>query len=79
LLINAQPYLEDQLLIEVLDNGPGVSDPDGIFDAFVTTKAAGMGIGLAISRSIAQAHGGQLWVVNPAGGGACFKLILPTE
>jgi PAS domain S-box-containing protein len=79
LLINAQPYLEDQLLIEVLDNGPGVSDPDGIFDAFVTTKAAGMGIGLAISRSIAQAHGGQLWVVNPAGGGACFKLTLPTE
>jgi PAS domain S-box-containing protein len=79
LLISAQPYLADRLLIEVLDNGPGVSDPDGIFDAFVTTKAAGMGIGLAISRSIAQAHGGQLWVENPAGGGACFKLILPTE
>jgi PAS domain S-box-containing protein len=79
LLINAQPYPEDRLLIEVLDNGPGVSDPDGIFDAFVTTKAAGMGIGLAISRSIAQAHDGQLWVENPAGGGACFKLILPTE
>jgi signal transduction histidine kinase len=56
-----------------------VSDPDGIFDAFVTTKTEGMGIGLAISRSIAQAHGGQLWVVNSAGGGACFKLILPTE
>jgi signal transduction histidine kinase len=79
LLISAQPYPEDRLLIEVLDNGPGVSDPDGIFDAFVTTKAAGMGIGLAISRSIAQAHDGQLWVDNPAGGGACFKLILPTE
>jgi PAS domain S-box-containing protein len=79
LRISAQPCPEDRLLIEVLDNGPGVSDPDGIFDAFVTTKAAGMGIGLAISRSIAQAHGGQLWVVNSEGGGACFKLILPTE
>lgn len=78
LRISAQPYLEDRLLIEVLDNGPGVTDPVGIFDAFVTTKTAGMGIGLAISRSIAQAHDGQLWVQNPEGGGACFKLILPT-
>jgi signal transduction histidine kinase len=55
-----------------------VSDPDGIFDAFVTTKATGMGIGLAISRSITEAHDGQLWVENPASGGACFKLVLPT-
>jgi PAS domain S-box-containing protein len=78
LRISAQPYPEDRLLIEVLDNGPGVSDPDGIFDAFVTTKATGMGIGLAISRSIAQAHDGQLSVENREGGGACFKLILPT-
>jgi signal transduction histidine kinase len=37
-----------------------------------------MGIGLAISRSIVQAHEGQLWVQNPEGGGACFKLVLPT-
>jgi PAS domain S-box-containing protein len=79
LRISAQPYQEGRLLIEVLDNGPGVTDPDGIFDAFVTTKAAGMGIGLAISSSIAQDHDGQLWVENPEGGGACFKLILPTE
>jgi C4-dicarboxylate-specific signal transduction histidine kinase len=78
LRISARPYPEDRLLIEVLDNGPGVSDPDGIFDAFVTTKATGMGIGLAISRSITEAHDGQLWVENPASGGACFKLVLPT-
>jgi signal transduction histidine kinase len=61
----------------VLDNGPGVTDPVGIFDAFVTTKSAGMGIGLAISRSIAQAHDGQLLVSNISGIGASFKLILP--
>ncbi|MDB5988672.1 MAG: hypothetical protein JWQ10_75 [Herbaspirillum sp.] len=78
LRIGAQPYLKGQLLIEVQDNGPGVTDPVGIFDAFVTTKATGMGIGLAISRSIAQAHGGQLWAENLAAGGACFKLVLPT-
>jgi PAS domain S-box-containing protein len=78
LRIGVQPYLEDRLLIEVRDNGPGVTDPVGIFDAFVTTKSTGMGIGLAISRSIAQAHGGQLWAENLADGGACFKLVLPT-
>ena len=77
LRISAQPFQGGQLLIEVQDNGPGVTDPIGIFDAFVTTKAAGMGIGLAISRSIAEAHGGQLWVENPAIGGACFKFTLP--
>ncbi len=77
LRISARPNQDGQLLIEVQDNGPGVIDPIGIFDAFVTTKAAGMGIGLAISRSIAQAHGGQLWVENPEVGGACFKLTLP--
>jgi PAS domain S-box-containing protein len=78
LRIRVQPYLEDRLLIEVQDNGPGVADPVSIFDAFVTTKTTGMGIGLAISRSIAQAHGGQLWAENLADGGACFQLVLPT-
>jgi PAS domain S-box-containing protein len=78
LRISAQPCPEDRLLIEVLDNGPGVADLANIFDAFVTTKATGMGVGLAISRSIAQAHGGQLWAENFADGGACFKLSLPT-
>ncbi|RXZ38499.1 PAS domain-containing sensor histidine kinase [Oxalobacteraceae bacterium CAVE-383] len=78
LRIEVQPHQDDRLLIEVQDNGPGVIDQVGIFDAFFTTKSTGMGIGLAISRSIAQAHGGQLWVENVAEGGACFKLVLPT-
>jgi Histidine kinase-, DNA gyrase B-, and HSP90-like ATPase len=45
------------MLIQVIDNGPGVADQERIFDAFVTTKINGMGIGLAVSRSIVEAHG----------------------
>jgi C4-dicarboxylate-specific signal transduction histidine kinase len=48
----------DRILIQVIDNGPGVHDPERIFDAFMTTKEKGMGIGLAVSRSIVEAHGG---------------------
>jgi signal transduction histidine kinase len=65
------------MLIQVIDNGPGVDDPDQIFDAFMTTKDNGMGIGLAVSRSIVEAHGGKLWAENNKTGGATFTVILP--
>jgi PAS domain S-box-containing protein len=65
------------LLIQVIDNGPGVDDPDRIFDAFMTTKEQGMGIGLAVSRSIVEAHGGRLWAENNKTGGATFNVALP--
>jgi PAS domain S-box-containing protein len=67
----------DGMLIQVIDNGPGVVDPDQIFDAFMTTKEKGMGIGLAVSRSIVAAHGGRLWAENNKTRGATFNVALP--
>jgi signal transduction histidine kinase len=65
------------MAIEVIDNGSGVDDPEKIFDAFVTTKEEGMGIGLAVSRSIAEAHEGQLSATNNPEVGATFTLKIP--
>jgi len=67
----------NEMLIQVIDNGPGVDDTDRIFDSFVTTKEKGMGIGLAVSRSIVEAHGGRLWAENNKTGGATFNVALP--
>ena len=67
--------------VAVEDSGPGI-DPeriDGIFDAFSTTKAHGMGLGLAICRMIIQRHGGQLTVSSDRNSGALFEFVLPTE
>lgn len=67
------------VLVSLADSGPGV-DPetvDQLFDAFYTTKAQGLGMGLAISRSILEAHGGRLWVTANTPKGAVFNFILP--
>jgi PAS domain S-box-containing protein len=67
------------LLVAVRDSGPGL-DPkslDRLFDAFYTTKPKGLGMGLAISRSIIEAHGGRLWAKADASRGAIFQFVLP--
>jgi PAS domain S-box-containing protein len=67
------------VLITVQDSGPGL-DPealDHLFDAFYTTKPQGLGMGLAISRSIIEAHGGRLWAKANASRGALFQFTLP--
>ena len=78
-LLKVRAAVTDQkeMLIQVIDNGPGVENTEAIFDAFVTTKDKGMGIGLAVSRSIVEAHNGRLWSENNAVGGATFSMALP--
>ncbi|MBU3022204.1 PAS domain-containing sensor histidine kinase [Aestuariibacter sp. A3R04] len=67
------------LILSVTDAGPGVPDSlrDKIFEPFFTTKTHGTGLGLAVVKSVATAHKGQLSVVNLPAGGACFSLTLP--
>jgi signal transduction histidine kinase len=70
---------ETCVLISVRNSGPGL-DPKGLdrlFDAFYTTKARGLGMGLAISRSIIEAHGGRLWAKANVPRGAVFQFTLP--
>jgi PAS domain S-box-containing protein len=66
-------------LVAVRDSGPGLDAKslDRLFDAFYTTKPHGLGMGLAISRSIIEAHGGQLWATDSASGGAVLQFRLP--
>jgi PAS domain S-box-containing protein len=71
----------DKVMVEVRDTGPGV-DPDSaerLFEAFYTNKPEGIGMGLSISRSIIEAHGGQLWVKPHVPHGAAFRFSLPVD
>ena len=67
------------VLISVCDSGPGVAaeDVERVFEPFYTTKAAGMGMGLSICRSIVEAHGGRLWVTANVPRGAAFRFTVP--
>ncbi|HTC04081.1 MAG TPA: ATP-binding protein [Xanthobacteraceae bacterium] len=71
----------DAIALAVQDSGPGVHPErlDNIFDAFVTTKPQGMGLGLAICRTIIERHGGQLTASSDGKSGALFKLVLPIK
>jgi PAS domain S-box-containing protein len=70
---------EKGLVVSVTDTGVGIpaDKREHIFSAFVTTKAAGTGMGLAISRTIVESHGGTIWVEANAGPGATFHFTLP--
>jgi len=79
LLISSTKDDSDRVLVAVQDSGPGLKreSADRLFDAFYTTKAQGMGMGLPISRSIIEAHGGQLWATANMPHGAVFQFTLP--
>jgi PAS domain S-box-containing protein len=80
LILISEPSDNGQLLVSVHDSGSGLPEgqADQIFTAFFTTKTYGTGMGLSISRSIIESHGGRLWAVNHSGRGASLQFTLPT-
>jgi C4-dicarboxylate-specific signal transduction histidine kinase len=81
LQIGAAKREEDTILLTVRDSGPIVNSEflDRFFEAFYSTKANGMGIGLSICRSIVEAHGGRIWATANETRGAALHLILPSS
>jgi len=83
LTIKSEPAETDRVLVSVNDTGAGLplQQADQIFTAFFTTKPHGTGMGLSISRSIVESHGGRLWAANnsPRGASFCFALPISAE
>jgi PAS domain S-box-containing protein len=78
-LIIRADCVDQEVRVDVTDVGPGVENPERIFEPFFTTKGHhGMGMGLAICRSIVESHGGRLWVEPVTPTGATFSFTLPT-
>jgi len=71
---------DDMIEVAIFDTGPGIPDDvmPNLFQTFFTTKETGMGVGLSISRSIVEAHGGRMWAESNRSGGATFRFTLPT-
>jgi PAS domain S-box-containing protein len=79
LTVKSRSREDGQIHISVSDTGPGLppGETGRIFDAFFTTKPQGSGMGLAISKSIVESHGGRIWANGDGGCGATFNLTLP--
>ena len=70
---------DDTVRVTFCDTGPGIppGESERVFEPFVSTKSDGLGLGLAVCRTIVHAHGGRIWAENAPGGGACFRVELP--
>jgi len=79
--VRSQRVESEQLMVTVSDTGVGLplQKADEIFSAFFTTKRDGTGMGLRISRSIIESHGGRLWAAENSPRGATFHLTLPSR
>jgi len=77
--VRVQRHSEGEIEVAIEDSGPGIAPEslERLFEPFFTTKANGMGIGLSISQTIIEAHGGRIWAENNAGEGATFRFTLP--
>jgi two-component system, NtrC family, sensor kinase len=80
-MLTARTYLQDSrtVVLEFSDSGPGIQDPDRVFDPFYTTRPVGQGAGLGLSvcYGIVQEHHGKITCLNRAEGGATFRIELP--
>jgi C4-dicarboxylate-specific signal transduction histidine kinase len=80
LVIKSERWENEQVLVSVRDTGVGLPpQTDQIFNAFFTTKVHGTGMGLSISRSIVESHGGRLWADGDSPSGATFHIVFPTK
>jgi signal transduction histidine kinase len=81
LTINSRSAECERVMVSVSDTGVGLpaQQAEQIFNAFFSTKAHGTGMGLRISRSIVESHGGRLWAGDNSPHGASFHLTLPTK
>ncbi len=79
--IKVLPESSEEIIFKVCNLGPDIAADTvkELFTPFYTTKATGMGMGLSISRSIIEAHGGRIWYRTKPGYGACFYFTLPVS
>ena len=78
--VTTAPQEDGFMRFSIADNGPGIAPEMAarMFEPFATTKATGTGMGLAMSRSMIEAHGGRIWFESPAAGGTVIHFTLPT-
>jgi signal transduction histidine kinase len=77
-LIVRSRHVDSRIVVEVCDSGSGLLDQEKAFEPSYSTKQNGLGVGLAISRSIIQAHEGELWARDNMPRGTIFTFTLPT-
>ncbi|HEX4773375.1 MAG TPA: PAS domain-containing protein [Bryobacteraceae bacterium] len=79
LVVRSHRHSMDEVVVEIHDSGVGLHSPENVFETFFTTKKGGMGMGLAICRSVVEAHDGRLWISSPDGPGTIFSFALPAQ